>query len=740
MKKRTLSYIFLSLLCLTTAQAQVINTLGTGIQQGNTWYAIYENKEYKEVCAGLFHITIHPYDYSVPGDKLTFDAKHTLFSVNGEIYINADGSKNADYTIQNNRLSTEYQSFGAFSIPQDWRTLYVRAGDGSLTRYIRNLHLTMASYLKSPSASSLTFNSKAAGSEAETKTFTFDWCNAGDINVTYTGDAAFSVTTTKFSTNGKYGNATISVTCNHNQTGTHTGTVTISNGTITHTVTLNGSTQPLAQTITWNVAHTYFTTADSFLCNATASSGLPVTYTSSNPAVVQVNADGSLLFLSAGEATITATQPGNNIYAAAMPVSYTFHITKPTKEWICLISNNGTIGGDVYIASSDTVYNNLLYWMDENAANLLGYTPVDVQSTQHIIMPIEADQWTTFVPPFDITDVRILELIPEDELHTKTRTEAIRLQQDRANLLAEYIYTHCNNSATEHYSFEEMLADIFQQWTAQYSYATNALGIYSLTHYNGTNLWDADYYAYTTSSTWNVSDNTQSGIQKQWQPVTDNAGVIFRQGQVYTLQFPYCTGCQPSDKYDYWSGKLLILSHSGSQTVYGEEQHSNILTTTPEEGNAALTGNYTLCRLNASDIFLHEKDINSAYYDCFVKQQSAKVLPTQTIVFADIASTQARKPIAIRRSGEIIYDNAQENNQSTDVQSLPCSSSLSVVCHKGIAEITATQTQDLFIYTACGKLCSHIVLQDKQTTRLSLPQGIYILKTQSECKKLIIQE
>ncbi|WP_187262022.1 cellulase family glycosylhydrolase [Pontibacter beigongshangensis] len=60
--------------------------------------------------------------------------------------------------------------------------------------------------------------------------------------------------------------------------------------------------------------------AADFALAATASSGLPVLYESSNPAVATV-VEGLVQLVGAGTTTITATQPGNNVYAPAAPVS-----------------------------------------------------------------------------------------------------------------------------------------------------------------------------------------------------------------------------------------------------------------------------------------------------------------------------------------------------------------------------------------------------------------------------------
>ncbi|QNH63384.1 LamG-like jellyroll fold domain-containing protein [Hymenobacter sediminicola] len=74
-----------------------------------------------------------------------------------------------------------------------------------------------------------------------------------------------------------------------------------------------------AQTITFAALPAYLLGDADVVLTATASSGLPVGYASSNEAVAKV-VNGTLQLLGAGTATITASQPGNATYLAAAPV------------------------------------------------------------------------------------------------------------------------------------------------------------------------------------------------------------------------------------------------------------------------------------------------------------------------------------------------------------------------------------------------------------------------------------
>ena len=85
-------------------------------------------------------------------------------------------------------------------------------------------------------------------------------------------------------------------------------------------VTVHVEAGQIAQTITWeDLFPELFYYGMSFEMTATASSELPVVYTSSDESIARVEGT-TLIPVSAGTVTITATQPGNEFYFAAEPV------------------------------------------------------------------------------------------------------------------------------------------------------------------------------------------------------------------------------------------------------------------------------------------------------------------------------------------------------------------------------------------------------------------------------------
>jgi hypothetical protein len=84
---------------------------------------------------------------------------------------------------------------------------------------------------------------------------------------------------------------------------------------------------PTPQTITFNALTSITYATATLQLTASASSGLPVSYSSSNTAVATVSGN-VLTILSAGTVDITATQAGDNVYSAATPVVRTLVINK----------------------------------------------------------------------------------------------------------------------------------------------------------------------------------------------------------------------------------------------------------------------------------------------------------------------------------------------------------------------------------------------------------------------------
>jgi gliding motility-associated-like protein len=158
---------------------------------------------------------------------------------------------------------------------------------------------------------------------------------------------------------------------------------------VVQTLTVNKS----AQTITFNIlSNNTFGDAD-FTLTATSSSGLTLSYSSSNNAVATVNGN-TVHIVGVGTSTITALQTGNTDYNAATPVLQSLNVSKATRS----ISFNGPLfktyadadfdggatstGGDAITYTSDnaavaTIVNGKIHIISAGNANIMASLPAN---------------------------------------------------------------------------------------------------------------------------------------------------------------------------------------------------------------------------------------------------------------------------------------------------------------------------------------------------------------------------
>ncbi|MBQ7531565.1 MAG: hypothetical protein IJT12_07640 [Paludibacteraceae bacterium] len=185
------------------------------------------------------------------------------------------------------------------------------------------------------------------------------------------------------------------------------------------------------QSITWTIPGETNNYVEIY-CNASltfdagATSGLNVKYTSSDDQIANVDGSGNLRISRGGEVTITATQEGNETYAAATPIVKTIKIlrvsptitTLPIAEPMKIGRNlsDATLNGGYVELGGQQVFGKFS-WVDGNT------TPMNVAGTftkQIVFTPTEAG-W--YEPQYDELEVVVEKYAPVIE-HTLT-AEAI---------------------------------------------------------------------------------------------------------------------------------------------------------------------------------------------------------------------------------------------------------------------------------------------------------------------------
>ena len=233
-------------------------------------------------------------------------------------------------------------------------------GTGTVKKSISNIQLTAATYADAPAHSSWTAPTANAGAADEVTETTLAWSNVAPFNVSLTGEGAsqFTCAISNNASVGNYGVVTISATYKHNVAGTHNAVLTITNGSAAYEIALTGTTLKKNQQINWSddCLSGKLPAGKEIVAPATATSGLALTYTSSNESVIAIINDGTgFKALAAGEATITALQAGNNDWNEVSD-SKDFVVTEKQIQYIHWTNNltNLKLGVDTAVVLNAT--------------------------------------------------------------------------------------------------------------------------------------------------------------------------------------------------------------------------------------------------------------------------------------------------------------------------------------------------------------------------------------------------
>jgi endonuclease I len=199
-----------------------------------------------------------------------------------------------------------------------------------------NIQESASSYAN---ASTFAFGSVSMGSSSATKTFTVQNIGtsslalSGTPKVAISGTNAADFTIDQSSTSASVaasGTTTFTIIFTPSSIGSKTAAISIANDDVSggenpYVINLSGTGTCVSQTITFG-ALTAKTYGDAtFTLGATASSGLSVSYASSNTAVATVSGN-TVTIVGAGTTTITASQAGNGTYCAATNVPQTLTV------------------------------------------------------------------------------------------------------------------------------------------------------------------------------------------------------------------------------------------------------------------------------------------------------------------------------------------------------------------------------------------------------------------------------
>ena len=363
--------------------------------------------------------------------------------------------------------------------------------------------------------------------------------------------------------------------------------------------------------------------------------------------------------------------------------------------------------------------------------------PYQITRNINMLKVVQADTWYTFTAPFDVHEISVIEAnnssYKESTIATKSRTDAMKLQAE-ANLHFMYgIYTFIlpnDEGRASSLSFDDML-----------SMSSVRSQKYILKHYNGTNLYNANYYLYELASEVFGTDGTGDELDIAWTPVATPAegSPILTKGKVYAMQFPWCPMCNDLDSrtdYDYWSNKMILFYGEGPQTIAGTNVHSTIVSDAmPTAGSTAtLAGNSTLAdmTLDAADkAYVH--NMANDYFE--LNTTSYPLKPTEGFMLYNPGASPM--PARISRSGQMVYP----DNTTTDVEDVPTigdRTSIMLFDAMDGFEVLSLCEQLVMVYNLQGNLIFRQQMAEGEQVHIAAAEGIYVVKGEKEAIKVMV--
>lgn len=376
-----------------------------------------------------------------------------------------------------------------------------------------------------------------------------------------------------------------------------------------------------------------------------------------------------------------------------------------------------------------------------------------IQQEQYMLMNVKADEWFLFAPPFDISEVYVLETYKEDDLATMAKStswqDAIDLQAD-ANMDLFYVICYTIGYKQSENDFNR----VFSEW----SKPSGAGGKIKLTHFTGAN-YSANYYVQRSSGTWGW-DSEKSRFVTDWAylPATmekvthgdTEYSVVMKKGEIYSLKFPYMYygyreegDGNGNNNWDYWTGKYILFVGKGPQTIEGINYHQTITnpTMTAPSGSAEIRANSTFASMEVSDMGAYYLGENQRFTPSIDDSEFAPIDATQGFVLLN-KSTISPLPQRIASidmmTGDVTYEPGDgSENTVTGTPTISGDRGMLVYTVAGGLGVVPVVPQHVSIYNAAGQLVVSQYLTDD--TQFALPTGIYLVRGEKDQAKAMVK-
>ena len=235
--------------------------------------------------------------------------------------------------LKGNNLTSSYKHFGPFALQRNTTKvkIYTKTG-ATMNRTFKNVEVTLAKYLELAD-DQLNFEQIDKGS-TKTQSFYINYSNlTGVLDVEMeNASSQFEVLTTTVGEDcGDAGqNVRVDIRFTGSTQGTENNAIIVHNNDQSLRVPVSATVVLPSQAITWEPEVNVLTT-DHVILSATATSELPVSFTSGNTDIAEVVYEAGVYSLDIkqyGDVAITAHQAGNESWSAATDKTFTFHISR----------------------------------------------------------------------------------------------------------------------------------------------------------------------------------------------------------------------------------------------------------------------------------------------------------------------------------------------------------------------------------------------------------------------------
>lgn len=396
-----------------------------------------------------------------------------------------------------------------------------------------------------------------------------------------------------------------------------------------------------------------------------------------------------------------------------------------------------------------------------------------------------ADTWMNFTMPFDVENIYIVETFSEsvlEDLYITSNYDTEKVLEFQAKQNADFAAFFAMAMALgSDKAFEKIFED-YKDWAyykdsqEQEINGNNQIlytgvredydlrGWYPLEHFDGTNFMTAQYYLYKNMGDWTLSNapapENQNVFTTQWQVVPKTQKVLMEKGEVYSMMFPYCTGCDERG-WDYWSGKFLIFesTKAGVSTpheIAGKSALENEFAKKPSAGNTAyLTGNHTFAHASteSSDVYTYVSELANERYEVNQKQSSdigggavdayPNITPTTSFMVANITPHNNMPAVRITRDGKITYGGGANPDDNPDdgtltgghMPTIGAGNALFITSVSGGINISVAQPQYVRVISTTGSTIFNGYITT--STNVQLPMdGVYVIAGETEVHKI----